>query len=771
MRVQPLLVLGAFLGVMLPAGAEAQAQRQPAPAQAPRVAGAASARRVGAATRTNQAPTMDGIPNERVWQDAAPLTDFVQSEPLEGATATEKTEVRLLYDDTYIYVGVICYDSDPSQIVVSDSRRDPSMTDMDSFQVIFDTYHDRQNGFIFGTNPAGAQYDAQVRNEGEIQSAGGAGPPQLGAGGGAAPGGGTNGSTSGSGAGINTNWDAAWDVKAQITEAGWTAEFRIPLRTLRYGSPPQLWGLNFARNIRRKRETEYWSPVSRAYNISRLSSAGDLRGLELKTPRNFKVAPYVVSTANRPYTGANAKAAVTKDWGLDTKYGVTPSLNLDLTYNTDFAQVEVDQQQINLTRFNLVFPEKRPFFLENAGLFTVGKTNEADLFYSRRIGIGDDGSLVPIVGGMRLTGKTGGVNVGVFNMQTGAVGRTPANNWTAVRVNSELPNRSRIGAIFTNRTSTGSSARPDDWGRTFGVDGKWGISRPLTFSGFAAKTEAPGTLTRQYAFDALIDYNTSLRRDYIEYTEVSQGFHPDLGFLQRVGGYRELSAQWNEHWRWKGIRDAGFRELNPHMSFVRYWNYEGGGLQSSTLHIDNHLDWENGYFWSPAINIDWDGLDRPFEIYPGVIVPPGRYTEPHTAWRLNTDTKEPFSAAVQWQYGRFLSGHENAIAPVFNFRSGAILVGALTWTHNAINLPQGAFVTNLGNLRLTYNFSTALFVQSLIQYNDRTNRWSTNLRFSWVDAAGTGLFVVYNDTEGLNGLGPVNRSFIVKLSRQMDVLR
>lgn len=739
------------------------------PAQAREISQTAP-RLIAMATRTAEAPKIDGNLDEAAWQNAAPAENFVQAEPFEGQAATETTEVRVLYDDHNLYVGVMCYDSDPSQIIVTDSRRDASMSDMDSFQMIFDTFHDRQNGFVFGTNAAGVQYDAQVRNEGQAQATPPAGPVSLnagGSGGGAGGGGGGN-----SGGGVNASWNADWDVKSRITDKGWVAEFRIPLRTLRYGGPPQSWGVNFSRNIRRKREEVYWSPVSRAYGISRLSAAGDLRGLVLKTPRNFKVSPYVIRTANRPYTGNNQTLATTNDWGLDTKYGVTPSLNLDLTYNTDFAQVEADQQQINLTRFNLVFPEKRPFFLENAGLFAVGNGSEASLFYSRRIGIANDGSLVPITGGARLTGKVNGTNVGVLNMQTQAVGTTPGNNWTAIRVNRELRSRSNVGLIFTNRNGTGSQAVSNDSGRTYGVDGKWGAARYLTLSGFAARTETPGFGSkRQYAFEGDLDYNASLRRDYIAYTEIANGFNPELGFLQRTGGYRELSAGWNEHWRWKGIRDAGFRELNPHMTFVRYWNYDGGGLLTSTLHIDNHLDWENGYFWSPAINIDWDGLDRPFEIYPGVIVPPGQYTEPHTQWRLNTDAKKSFWASGQWQYGRFLSGHQNAMAPALNFRRGGRFVSSLTWTRSDINLPQGAFVTNLANLRMTCNFSTLQSVQSLIQYNDRTKRWSTNLRFSWIDSAGTGLFLVYNDTEGLNGLGPVNRAFIVKFSRQVDVLR
>ena len=742
-----------FVTLLLGLGFASVAQAQ-APTQTSQVSptSAAGPRVVATAHRITEAPTIDGALNELGWQQATPLTNFVQAEPFEGQPATEKTEVRILYDDKNIYVGAICYYSDPSQIITSDTSRDFNPSEMDSVQLIFDTYHDRQNGFVFGTNAVGSQYDAQVRDEGERQSS-------------AAPGSGSAGSNSG----INVNWDASWDVKAHVTEIGWTAEFAIPLRTLRYGPPPQVWGLNFTRNIRHNREQVYWSPVSRAHTLFRVSSAGELRGLDLKTPRNFKVSPYAISTANRPFISTSSKTDFNSDWGIDAKYGVTPSLNLDLTYNTDFAQVEADQQQINLTRFNLVFPEKRLFFLENAGLFSVGRGGEVDLFYSRRIGISDDGALVPIKGGARLSGKTNGVNIGLMNMQTDAVGRTPANNFTALRINKELSRRSSFGAIFTNRIATGDAAANDDWGRTWGLNGRLGVGEALTFNGWAARTQTPGFAGRQDAFSGGVEYNTKDRRDFFEYTKVGEQFNPEVGFLRRNGGFREISAGWYEHVRPKPVRDAGFRELFPHMSYFGYWNPDGS-LQTASMHIDNHLDWENGYYWGPAWNIDWDRLERPFEVYPGVVVPAGSYRAVHTYWDMRTDKRRSIYATAIYQYGGFLSGHQNSIAPVLTVRQGAKLVTSLTWSRNDIHLPQGAFVTNLGNLRVAYNFSTLLSVQSLIQYNDRTNRWSTNLRFSWLDTASTGLFLVYNDTEGLNGLGPVDRSFIIKYSRQFDVL-
>ncbi len=362
--------------------------------------------RAAQAAQVETPPIIDGVVNEEIWNRAEPLTNFIQAEPVEGLPATEKTEVRILYDDRAIYFGVICYDSDPSQIIVTDARRDAGLTDTDSFQIILDTYLDRQNGFVFGTNPAGIEYDGQVSNEGEGSATGGS--PSIG---------GVRGQT-GSGGGFNLNWDASWRVKTQINDKGWMAEFAIPLRSLRYGGgSPQVWGLNFQRNIRRKREEIYWSPVSRAFNLYRLSSAGELRNLDLETPRNFKVTPYVLGSSARNFPTEN-KTNTDGAWGVDSKFGVTPSLNLDLTYNTDFAQVEVDEQQINLTRFRLFFPEKRPFFLENAGNFSMGKSRQVELFFSRRIGIAPPGVPVPILAGARLSGKAGSYNLGFLNMQT-----------------------------------------------------------------------------------------------------------------------------------------------------------------------------------------------------------------------------------------------------------------------------------------------------------------------------------------------------------------
>jgi len=699
--------------------------------------------RIARATRVETAPVVDGDITDAVWQAADVISDFVQAEPVEGQPASERTEVRILYDDQRLYVGVMCYDSEPGRILVTDSRRDADLGETDSFQFILDTYLDRQNGFVFGTNPAGIEYDGQVSSEGAGEG--------------------------GAGGGFNLNWDGSWQVRTRIIDDGWSAEFAIPLRTLRYAAAkPQVFGFNLTRNIRRKREQVYWSPVARIYSIHRLSSAGELHGLELGAPRNLKITPYVVGTALRDYH-APVNGAVRTDFdgdaGVDIKFGVTPSLNLDVTANTDFAQVEADEQQINLTRFNLFFPEKRPFFLENAGIFAVGRAESIDLFFSRQIGIHPSGRLVPILGGTRLSGKAGDFNVGFLNIQTKDVPDvTPANNFTVGRISRELPNRSSLGGIFVNRSATGSSAGPDDWNRTWGLDGRLGIGENLTFNGFAARTETPGRTGSESAFNLRGEYQRSAGRTWLEYAQVGEDFNPEVGFLERKN-FRHISTG-----VFRNLRPeiSWLRELRPHVSYNGYWNLDGF-KETERIHIDTHIDFENGYFISPPLDIVTEGLTEPFEIYPGIVVPPGVYRNALFAGRFNTDQRAPVSASAELDIGGFLSGSQKSFGLTIAGRRGSDLNTSIRWRRNNIDLREGAFKTNLIQWRLSYSFTPSISVESLVQYNDRAGAWSTNLRFAWLSAGGAGLFLVYNETQELDGLGPINRSFIVKFARQFDV--
>jgi len=695
----------------------------------------AQERPVASAVNVAEPPIIDGLLDDDAWRDSQPIAGFIQAEPFQGEPASESTEVRLLYDDEAIYVGVTLYDSDPAQIVTTDTRRDAGLDEMDSFQIIFDTFRDQQNGFVFGTNAVGIQYDAQVRDQGDAA----------------------------------VTWDGSWDVRTNTTAAGWTAEFRIPLRTLRYGPPPQTWGVNFFRNIQRHRERTYWASLPREFELQRLSSAGELRGLSLATPRNLKILPYVVSSANRNFT-PGASTDLDGDVGFDAKFGITPSLNLDVTYNTDFAQVEVDTQQINLTRLNLRFPEKRPFFLENSELFRVGKGDELDLFFSRRIGVDEStGSLVPIRGGARVSGKAAGFNVGVLNMQTAENGNRAANNFSVLRASRDLPSRSGVGVMFVNRDATGSLARAGDYNRTFGADARTGLGERMSMAAFAARTQTPGLTGRDYAYNFDSEYDDGQHRATFEWGATGEDFNPEVGFLENEDGYRRFRVGFEETMRQEQVRSWGFREFLPHMNYTRY-DYLDGGLNSAELHADNHWDWENGNFITTAVNGTWDGLRQPFEVYPGIVVPAGDHGGLRFTLRANSDRRRWLYGRAQWDVGRFLNGTQSSPTLQVILRDSGRFALDTTWNYRAIELPQGAFHTNLGNMRVTYNFSPSVFVQSLVQYNDRTDRWSTNLRFHWLQTAGTGLFVVYNNTESLNGIGPVNRAFIVKYVRQFDLL-
>ena len=723
----------------------------------------ASGVRIGRAAPTIEAPAIDGRLDEDVWAAAEPLTDFVQADPFEGEPASERTEVRILFDEEAVYIGAMLYDSDPSGIIASDARRDSGMDDTDSFRVVFDTYHDLQNGFVFGTTPAGLEYDGQLSNAGGGGGGGGGGPQMRRAG-------------TGSGGGFNVNWDASWTVATAITDEGWSAEFAIPLRTLRYGSSPQTWGINFHRNIRRKREDDYWSPVSRIYNLYRLSSAGELHGLELQSPRNFKVTPYALGAAGRDYA-VEVEGQTNTDFGVDAKVGITPALNVDLTYNTDFAQVEVDDQQINLSRFNLFFPEKRPFFLENAGNFSMGQGSSVDLFFSRRIGIGPGGAPVPILGGARLSGKAGDYNLGFLNMQTQEVaGVVAANNFSVMSLSREFGERSSLGAMFVNRMGTSGIDSENDWNRTWGVDGRLGIGEALTFTGFAARTETPGYELLdggEYAYMGRGEYFRRDLRLWFGMSEVAANFNPEVGFLRRRA-YRSYDYGYFGYYRPAFLQELPMpiRELRPHITYSGFQTLEGF-LETSRLHVDSHVDFENGAHLSPAMNRIVEGLQEPFEIREGIVVPPGTYEHWQLGWRWNTNRAAPFSYSGGLDYGGFLSGEQRTLDTTINYRWGTRLITAAAWLYNDIELAEGSFVANLGQFRVAYNFTPLIYLQALVQYNDDADIWSSNVRFSWLNTAGTGLFLVYNDTEGLGDvlIGPQNRSLTVKYTRQFDIFR
>jgi hypothetical protein len=674
-----------------------------------------------------------------------PLTEFWQTAPDAGAPASERTQVHIVYTDEALYFGVVCWDREPSRIIVNESRRDSPLEDTDSFQIVLDTYLDRQNGFVFGTNPAGLEYDGQVTNEGE--------------------GGDGLGSSLG---GFNKNWDAEWTVRTLRGEFGWSAEFAIPFATLRFDHERAgAWGMNLQRTIRRRNEHAYWAPLPRQYGLFRLSRAGTLAGLEPPRPRHLTLTPYALGEASEDRAGGLGRES-DAELGGDLKWGVTPSLTLDATVNTDFAQVEVDEQQVYLDRFNLFYPEKRPFFLENAGFFSLGTPGEVELFFSRRIGIGPDGEVIPILAGARLSGKLRGVNVGLLDMQTRSLeGVAPANNFAVARVSRELENRSRIGAIFVNRQGTGELAAPDDYNRTLGADGRWGIGRYGKLEGYAARTFTPGATAHQHAFRLEAGLNSPGWDLTAGVTEVGEAFNPEVGFLTRSGYRKPVLAVFHRH----RVEDfLGLLEVRPHASWLAYFKPDGF-QESGFLHVDNHLEWRSGWEFHTAVNFTREGLREPFEIYPGVVVPPGTYDHAELALVGITNQGAPLSLEGRFTAGGFFGGRRTYVEGGLRGRIGRAFNAYVDYSRNDVVLPGGSFVTNLLKVRLSYSFTPRLYLQALVQSNDVDEIWSGNVRMGWIRTPNAGLFVVYNETRDLYASGSAlrDRSFTVKYSHTFDL--
>jgi hypothetical protein len=648
------------------------------------------------------------------------------------------------------YVSVICYHKDPKNIVVSDSRRDADLGDEDSFLFIVDTYNDQQNGFLFGTNSSGMEYDAQIDNEGQGNFN-------------------QNRQQGGVIGGTNLNWDASWSVKTEIGDYGWSAEFAIPFRSLRFASGDNVtWGINFQRNISKTTETNYWASLPIGFDMKRLSLAGKMHGLHLKNPGNLKITPYALLQTVHDKALDPSETTTDIEVGIDVKYSITPSVTLDLTYNTDFAQVEVDEQQVNLDRFNLFFPEKRPFFLENAGQFTVGSPGEVDLFFSRRIGIGNDGNLVPIIGGARLSGKIGQTNIGLLSMFTDDVmsAGIEKNNFTVARVNQDFPNsRSSVGGIFINRAGLGAAT--DDYNRVFAADGKWGLGKKAQITGFLAKSTTPGIDNQDHAFKLNANYNWDGWNLNAGYTEVGEGFNPEVGFLQ-LTAFRKPEFLIFKQWRPKNM--GNLLEVRPHISYRSYWNFNDE-LVTSFLHIDNHWVWNSGFEVHTGINFTTEGVLEDFDLS-GVIVPIGTYKHAELQLIVITNPNKALSLNTRSIIGGYFGGDRMSHSGTLKMRLGNKFNSSLTMSYNDLNLPNGDLTAILTSARLSYSFTPRMFVQGLVQHNNISNIASVNARFGWLKNANTGLFVVFNiikDDDVLDGLN--NQSVTLKYSYRFDLLR
>ena len=696
-------------------------------------------------------PIIDGnILGEKLWDKVPIIDNLRQIKPDYGLPASEKTSIRVAYTNKSFYVAVVCYDKAPDKIVISDSRRDADLNDEDSFLFILDTYNDQQNGFLFGTNASGMEYDAQINNEGEGNFS-------------------SNRQQGGVIGGTNINWDASWEVKTESGDYGWSAEFSIPLRSIRFNSgTDKIWGINFQRNISKRSETAYWANLPLGFDIKRLSLAGKMTGINLKSPKNLKVIPYALTQVAQDKTISKINSS-RADFGGDIKYSLTPGLTLDLTYNTDFAQVEVDDQQVNLDRFNLFFPEKRPFFLENAGQFSVGSPGEVDLFFSRRIGIGDGGSLVPIIGGSRVSGKVGQTNVGLLSMFTdeveidGDIGIVK-NNYSVARVNHDFAkSRSSLGGLFVNRNGIGIS---DDYNSVFALDGKLGLGKKAQITGYISKSSTPGIKSREHAFKILAVYNWNGWNLRAGYTEVGEGFNPEVGFLQRSAFKKPEFLIFKQ---WRPNNTGKFLEVRPHVSYRGYWNFNNT-QETGFLHIDNHWVWESGFEIHTGINFTKETVLEAFPISL-VTIDPGIYDHKELQFVMFTNPNNKASFRNRTYIGGYFGGSRISSSNKVNLRLGDKFNAETNFNYNRLKLPNGLTNVVITGLRLAYSFTPRMFLQSLVQYNNVSEITSVNARFGWLKNANTGLFVVINivkDNDFLNQLN--NQSITIKYSYQFDLL-
>ncbi len=704
---------------------------------------------------------VDGVLDEAIYESVPPVSDFIQQLPDEGAPATERTDTWIFFDERNVYVSARNWDSAPeSQWIANEMQRDSfQLINNDSFSVGFDTFYDRRNGFIFMVNPIGGIFDFQITDEGNP----------------------------------NQDWNPIFDVQTGRFDGGWTVEMEIPFKSIRFSpGTDQIWGLQIGRNVRWKNEWTYLTPVpiSGGPGMFRLSAAGTLTGVQVPAGnRTFEIKPYGIGSLA---TDVNAVPLVRNegdgDFGVDVKYGVTQNLTADFTYNTDFAQVEVDEQQVNLTRFSLFFPEKREFFLESRGTFDFGRgvnfggvggpggAGRSDgffgggdvptIFFSRRIGL-DGGQTVPILVGGRLTGKVGNSTLGALNIQTDDVGGADiaSTNFTVVRVKRDILRRSRVGGIFTGRSVSTVS---DGTNQAFGLDAAFSFYDNVNFNGYYAKTQTPGLEGDDDSYQAAFTYNGDLYALGVDHLAVGDNFNPEIGFLRRDDFRRTfLQAQFSP-------RPASIDAVRQFTlgGSLDYFLNGAGQLESRVALASFQTEFENSDQLVVDVQRSYEFLNEPFGISSDVSIPVGGYNFQDYYAGYSMGAQRRISGTFSIQRGGFFDGD---IMTVGYSRGRIAITPQLaiepSISVNRIKLPGGNFTAKLASARFTYTFTPRMFFSGLLQYNSSRDVLSTNLRLRWEYQPGSEIFVVYNDqrdTELNNSRGyPMleNRAFVVKFTR------
>jgi hypothetical protein len=699
------------------------------------------------AERLTSALRVDGRLDEEVYTTVPPITGLIQVEPQEGAPGTERTDAWVLFDDDRIYISFRCWESRPDRIIANEMRRDNfGLYQNDYVSVVLDTFYDRRNAVYFTVTPLGGRGDAQITNERQYM----------------------------------TDWNTVWDVEVGRFEGGWTAEFAIPFKSLRYRpGRAQIWGFNIERRNRWKNEFAFLTRIPAAFGFNRafmqISYSATLVGLEVPPgSKNLEVKPFATSHLTTDLTAASP---ISNDpgggVGLDVKYGVTQNVTADFTLNTDFAQVEADEQRVNLTRFSLFFPEKREFFLENQGMFGFGgsvtsgnQANASDtpiLFYSRRIGLNRN-RVVPIAAGGRLTGRLRRFNLGALNIETNdeRVSASPATNFTVLRLKRDVLRRSSVGVMYTGRSIAVSGAGRND---TYGVDGAFTFFDNLAFNAYWARTHTEGRPGDDVSYRAQMDYAGDRYGVQIERLAIGADFNPEVGFVRRGDMRRSFGLV-----RYSP-RPRSSRLVRKYffIGSLAYIENGRGMLETRDAEAEFDVDFHNSDRLVVQRSETYEFLPAPFRIAPAVVIPIGGYRFGNTRAAYSFGQHRMISGNVSAEHGTFYSGDRTAIG----VSSGRVKVRAQlsiepTFSINWVDLAEGAFTTRLVGSRVTYTMTPRMFASALVQYNSSTNTVAANVRLRWEYQPGSELFVVYNeerDTMAPRFPQLANRAFIVKVNR------
>jgi hypothetical protein len=703
-------VLTMSLAMALVTGAPAAATAQPA---------ADASQRSAPVTRTTEPIEVDGVLDEAIWRTAPTIGPLVQRQPDEGAAPSERTDVKLLYDRDRLYVGIVAHDAEPRRVIGTQMARDGSLAADDRIEILLDTFRDQRSAFYFATNPSGALVDGLV--------------------------------TSGT---LNADWDAIWDVRTRRTDEGWIAEFAIPFKSLSFPARRAVWGFNIARQIYRKLEDNRWSGARLDTQFFQVSESGEISGLtELSQGVGLDVRPFLAGRWLRVGGDGDTDGKP----GLDVFYNITPSLKLTATFNTDFGETEVDARQINLSRFSVLFPEKRSFFLEGAGVFGFASTGPeaaggipptgADVFpfFSRQIGL-VAGQEVPLDAGVKLTGTIGRTDVGVLDVRTGDLATVDAKNFFIGRVKQSLFEQSYVGAIFT-----GGHPLRGQSGQTYGADLRLATSRflgkPRNFvvTAYGARSVNEGVSDDDGSWGFAASYPNDKYQAQIAVREIQQNFKPALGFVQR-DNVRMVRAAASYNPRPKHFLNV--QQMFHDVYFTHFTRLDNGEVESWDLYVtllDWHLKSGDNLHGMVDFNPTYERLFEPFEISPGVYLQPGEYR--FVRFRsnlLSTATKRRLSGSINLQYGPYWSGRAEQISTSLTWKLPPRFSATVSTNQTFARLPEGHFIARILTSNINVAASPRLSFSNLVQYDNRSRNLGWQSRMRWTLRPGNDFFFAFN---------------------------